>query len=317
MMSYRQEYGNCGRRFQLRLVQTFVAVAILAVASSAWATHIPTALDVPFSRPDVGGYLEFINPVEHPGLIGVPVPFSPPLVIYTEEHTGYTLIPLAPSTLGTDIIEVGDGDITHGDRADFDWVQEHRSDEFAGISNHPGSIGAMGWTVGVTEASAHSDGGVAHGHSVAEVPPGTLPELFNPDYAEDIFGAVDVFSVISILEDSTTEIGTPGSREAALDYELAFGNSITGLSAPGVPVIVWAPGWTAGTTDDWVTRWVPAFPSPGGYNLVAIEPAAGFGHDEVTEIDAIKALVPEPSTLILLLCGFGMLSLSRMRKRRA
>ena len=170
----------------------------------------------------------------------------------------------------------------------------------------------------MTEASAHTDGGVPHGHSVAEGVPGGLPELLNPDYVGETFGAVDVFSVISVLEDSTAEIGTPGSREAALDYELAFGNSITGLSAPGVPVIVWAPGWTGVTgTDDWVTRWVPAFPSPGGYNLVAIEPASGFGHDEVTEIDAIKALVPEPSTLTV--AGLGLMGLLAycLRRRRA
>ena len=284
------------------------AVFFLMVAPAP-ATHIPVALDVPFVRPDVGGYLEFINPVEHPALIGVPVPFSPPGAIETEEHTGFT------DLAGFDFIEVFDNDITHGDRADFDWVQEHRADESVGISNHPGLIGAMGWTVGVTEASAHSDGGAPHGHSVAEGVPGGLPELLNPDWALPTFEAVDVFSMISLLEDSSAEIGTPGSREAALDYELAFGNSITGLSAPGVPVIVWAPGWTGVTTiDDWVTRWVPAFSSPGGYNLVAIEPAFGFGHDEVTEIDAIKA-IPEPSTFALAaLALLGLIAYGRRRR---
>ena len=309
-MSHPQKYGNCGRRFQLRLVQTFVAFAILAFASNAWATHISTALDVPFLRPDVGGYLEFINPVEHPALIGVPVPSSPPGLISSEEFTGFT------DLAGLDFIELADNDITHGDRADFDWVQEHRAIELAGGGNHPGPppFGAMGWTVGVTEASAHSDGGVPHGHSAAEGVPGGLPELLNPDWALPTFEAVDVFSVISVLEDSSAEIGTTGSREAALDYELAFGNSITGLSAPGVPVIVWAPGWTGVTFDDFVTRWVPAFPSPGGYNLVAIEPASGFGHDEVTEIDAIKAIIPEPSTVVL--AALALLSLVAYGRRR-
>jgi hypothetical protein len=288
---------------------------VASVASSTKATHIPAALDVPTLRPDVGGYLEFINPIEHPGLIGTPVPASPPGAIETEEHTGYTL------ASGIDVVEVGDGDVTHGDRADFDWVQEHRSDEFAGISNHPGLVGAMGWCAPLspgctpTEASPHVDPGTGlpHGHSVAELPPGTLPELINPDYNLELFNAVDVFSIISVLEDSSIEIGSPGSREAALDYEVAFGNSITGASSPGVPVIVWVPGWTAATTiDDYVARWVPA--DGGLYNLVAIEPAAGFGHDEITEIDGIKALmVPEPSAVLLVATGFAGLAW-RMRR---
>ena len=143
------------------------------------------------------------------------------------------------------------------------------------------------------------------------MPPGPLPELINPDWM-DLLVAVDVFSVISVGEDSSTEIGSPGSREAALDYDLAFGNSVTGASSLGVPIIVWVPGWTGvTTTDDFVTRWVPA--TPGAYDLVAIEPAAGFGHDEVTEIDAIKAIIPEPSTGLLLATGLAGLALRRRR----
>ncbi len=304
-----------------RLRAILALVGALALAAPALATHIPTAIDVPFLRPDPAndGYLEFINPVEHPGLIGIPVPATPPAIIVTEEFTGWTTAPPGP----VDMIEVGDSDTTAGDRADFDWVQENRALELAGFGNHPGLVGAMGWCVpGIglctpTEASPHVDPGTGlpHGHSVGETigPPGPLPELINPDWLDPILG-VDVFSVISVLEDSTTEIASPGSREAALDYEVAFGNSVTGASSPGVPVIVWIPGWTgATTTDDFVTRWVPAI--PGVYDLVAIEPAAGFGHDEVTEIDAIKA-VPEPSTALLLTSGLIGLAISG-RGRRA
>ncbi len=301
----------------MRQLRTILALlGVLVLAAPAWATHVSTALDVPFLRPDfpIDGYLEFINPTEHPGLIGVGVPATPPGAIVTEEHTGFTL---APPTL-LDIIELGDGDITHGDRADFDWVQENRADEFAGISLHPGLIGAMGWCVpGIapctpTEPSPHVDPGTGlpHGHSVGETigPPGPLPELINPDWLTFI-PFVDVFSVISDGED--TDIGGP--REMALDYDLAFGSSVGGPSSPGVPVIVWIPGWTgATTTDDFVARWVPA--TPGAYDLVAIEPAFGSGHDEVTEIDAIKAVaVPEPSTALLL--AMGLLGLAARRKR--
>ncbi len=304
---------------QLRAI--FALLGALALAAPAWATHVSTALDVPFLRPDLpdDGYLEFINPIEHPGLIGVAVPATPPGVIVTEEFTGFTTAPPGPF----DTIELGDSDTTAGDRADFDWVQENRALELGGGGNHPGLVGAMGWCVpGIapctpTEASPHVDPGTGlpHGHSVGETigPPGPLPELINPDWLDLIF-AVDVFSVISVGEDSATEIASPGSREAALDYDLAFGNSVTGVSSPGVPVIVWIPGWTgATTTDDFVARWVPAFPSPGGYDLVAIEPASGFGHDEVTEIDAIKA-VPEPGTALLVASGLAGLALRRRRR---
>ena len=52
-----------------------------------------------------------------------------------------------------------------------------------------------------------------------------------------------------------------------------------------------------------------AVPTDGGlYNVVAVEPPFGFGHDEIVEIDAIKA-VPEPSSMLLLsLGGFAALA---------
>jgi hypothetical protein len=269
------------------LLEGLIIAATLAISSPAWADHVPVGIDIPVLRPDEGEYLEFINPTEHPGLVGTPCSASPPGVIETEEHTGYTLAPPVP----LDIIEVGDGDIVNGDTADFDWVQEHRTDELAGISNHPGLVGAMGWTCDSPEASLHVDPGIPapHGHSVAEVPPGILPELDNPPCPPGLqFNTVDIFSVISDGEDF--DVGGP--REMALDYEVAFCNSVTGASSVGTPVTVWVPGWTALTpSDDYVARWTAA--TPGLYDIVAIEPAAGAGHDEVTEIDAIKVVDPE------------------------
>ena len=173
-------------------VQSLALLLGMALAAPAWATHVPVGIDVPVFRPDTGGYLEFINPTEHPGVYpgGIAVPTTPPGFVLTEEHTGYTLAPAFPSPFGADIVEVGDGDVTHGDRADFDWVQEHRSDESSipALSNHPTlTSGAMGWcsqgpslipgaTVSCTstEASPHVDPGTgaSHGHSIGEVPPG-------------------------------------------------------------------------------------------------------------------------------------------------
>jgi hypothetical protein len=134
-------------------------------------------------------------------------------------------------------------------------------------------------------------------------------------YERDFFRGVDVFSIISAGQDATFELASPGGREAALDYVLDFGNSVTGAFSPGIPILVFAPGWTAAVTfDDYVARWVPAI--PGLYNLVAIEPAFSPDHDDVTEIDAIKAWIPEPSTICLALMGFlGAGRLSRRQTR--
>ncbi len=146
-----------------------------------------------------------------------------------------------------------------------------------------------------------------------EVPPGPLPELLNPDFM-DFFDTVDVFSIISIGEDSDVDAaGAFSPRDAALDYQVDFVNTVTGAFSPGTPVIAWVPGWTgASGSDDWVARWVAA--EPGLYNVVAIEPPFGFGHDEIVEIDAIKAVIPEPSSLLL--AAIGLLSLIGYGRRR-
>ncbi|MCI0334330.1 MAG: hypothetical protein L0228_14020 [Planctomycetes bacterium] len=312
-----KDFKSIPRRKTAWVLVGLVTLMLLAGSQTALAVHVPAALDVPtlWTPMPNDGYLEFINPVEHPLLVGVPVFSTPPGVIMTEEYTGYTL------ASGVDIIEVGDSDVVAGDRADFDWVQENRGCETGGPCfnplpvNHPGMVGAMGWTVGSPETSPHVDPGTggAHGHSVEEVPAGPLPFLPNETYTPRFFRGVDVFSIISEGQDSTLELSSPGGRDAALDYVVDFGNTITGFSTPGVPVVVFAPGWTAATTiDDFVARWVPSV--PGLYNVVAIEPAFD-PHDQVTEIDAVKAWgVPEPSSICLALAGFlGASLLSRRR----
>ncbi len=303
---------------------------LVTLGTVASATHVPSlGIDVPGLRPTgiPDGYLNFMTPAVFlpigPAGVGVPLP---PGGIFREEHTGWTGAPALPGGFGPDFRDLvpplgTDNDPWAGDHADFDWVQEHRPDETggAGGSNHPGS-GAMGWTIGPTVHSPHTSTGTVpatpgglHGHSVEEAPPGPLPHLDNDDFTLAQFNAVDVFSVISPGEDSSLEISSPGSREAALDYDLWFVDLILAVSTPGIPVIVWAGGWDAGTgTDDWVARWVPSI--AGSWNAIAIDPTSGFGHDEITEIDAIKAIIPEPSTMVL--AGLGLAAIVGMALRR-
>jgi len=223
------------------LVFTIVAISsvlLLSNFSSVYANHVPTDIDIDklWSPPSgfIDGYLEFINPTEHPGLIGAPFLSTPPGAISTEEYTGYT------DGSGMDFIEPIANDVathqTFGDKADFDWVQENRDDENTSGSgvNHPAvfnpnpppvffNLGAMGWTIGTPEMSAHT----GHDHSI----PGTqdtLPELDN-DACPGMFEFVDVFSIISEGEDS--DIGT---RNQALDYVVGFGNSMMGVTTIGI-----------------------------------------------------------------------------------
>ena len=288
-----------------RFLEGLAIAATLAIASPAWASHVPDGIDIVDLRPDEGEYLEFINLTEHPGLVGTPCAATPPGVIETEERTGYTTDPPAP----LDVRELGDGDLVNGDRADFDWVQEHRPDEGTAASNHPTRVGAMGWTCDSPEISPHFDpGGGPHTH----VP---VAELDNPPCPPGLeFNTVDIFSVISDGEDS--DVGGP--REMALDYDVAFCNSVTGASSVGTPVIVWVPGWTPLTpTDDYVARWTAA--TPGLYDIVAIEPASGAGHDEITEIDAIKVVqqqVPALSEWGLTLAALLLVTMAAVGLRR-
>lgn len=310
------------RRYKILGILAVVSVA--AITTTAFAGHIPLALDDPSlwtPLPD-DGYLNFMTPTAFIPIM--PAAGTLPIApggIFHEEHTGWTDDDFFPfgtdhvDPLGPPVWPAGpDNDPFAGDRADFDWVQEHRPHETGvpPISNHPG-FGAMGWEIAPTMASPHTTLGVPHGHSVSETPPGTLPELSNNDYAFSSFSRVDVFSVISEGQDFDTDAtGAFSPRDAALDYDLWFVDLITGTSVPGVPVKVFVPGWTLATgTDDFVARWKPAI--PGFYNSVAIDPAGGFGHDEITEIDAIKAaFIPEPATFSLLLFG-GLLFVRRRR----
>ena len=259
-------------------------MALFGFALPAGAHHIPAELDLPVlwtPLPD-DGYLDFMTPSapiriqSEPGTRALGAG-----AIFGEEHTGFTTME------GRGVVDHPyDNDRVAGDRADFDWVQEHRPDETGvsyGGTNHP-RPGVLAWTIGPTSASAHASGGQPHGHSAAETPPGPLPELAGGDFQDSHFRVVDVFSVIAGGEDKDEG----GRREAALDYELWFVDLERGVSTHGVPTVVFVPGWSEeADRDDFVARWVPA--TPGPWNAVVIDPPWAAGHDKITEIDGVRA----------------------------
>jgi hypothetical protein len=152
--------------------------------------------------------------------------------------------------------------------------------------------------------------------------------LLLPDFAGPSFAGVDVFSVIADPVDSIGAVTDPFGlvsdadatpRDAALDYMLLFADVTTGATVPGVPVLVFVPGWSAlAVADDYVARWVPGPGAPAGFSPthVLIDPVgADAFHDEVAQIDALVAFIPEPSAFCLAVVG--MVALGFWRWKRA
>ncbi len=186
---------------------------------------------------------------------------------------------------------------THGDRADFDWVTDHRTIEtIAGGSNGAdladGSDFLM-WEINAGEVtpSGHSGpGGDAHVHKV--------PDLVRPGYAAPSFNTVDVFSNINRYADNDTPGGVGGNeavrRVKALDYHVPE-FSVDGTSwQAGSLVNVFRPGWTTGAfSDDFVARYSTDLEAQ--FVRIAAIGVDVVGHDGNTQIDAIIAhtAVPE------------------------
>lgn len=301
-----------------------LAGAILSLTAPAFAAHISAPIIVS-TRTPIGqgeGYLNFSGPV--PGLIEV----NTGAPSGTEEFTGWVGNPTMD--MGGNIRGFSDSPtdnhLTHGDRADFDFVVENRDVEFGGsvAPNHP-DIGALTWEIAPTQRSAHINphtGGI-HPH-VTDLPDcdGDLigDELCLPDFAGDTFNIVDVFS-LSVNQPADPENPfdiaiadtEAGLFATALDYELTFCNVFTGQCEAGIPVAIFTLGWNAATTaDDYIARWV----SPIAATHVLIDPPID-DHDGIVQIDAIVAFqrVPEPSTPALLGAGaLGLLGCGRRRR---
>ena len=257
----------------------------------------------------------------------------------TEEYTGWVDTPGAPGASGA-TADLGpippppavDNGVTHGDRIDFDFVVENRTEELAPVSGipvlHPGITGFLTWEIAPTAPTAHIDpaSGLPHAHA-----PGICPDVASfvclPDYAGPTFDQVDVFSIIADPVDAFAVPTDPfgivadtevAPRDAALDYMLDFCNIVTGACVAGTPVMVFVPGWSAiDAADDYVARWIPASPlAGGGATHVMIDPvfADAIHPDEIIQIDAlVVSTVPAPSAVWLFGSALGLLGWMRRK----
>jgi hypothetical protein len=299
-------------------------LGLLSLVAPAHAGHIPLALDVPllWSAPTGAGYLNFVEPG--------PVPVG---TSGTEEYTGWVDTPFAPGASGA-TADLGpgfpapavDNGITHGDRIDFDFVVENRTEELAPVSAvpvlHPGITGFLTWEIAPTAPSGHINPATGLPHSHA---PGPCPDLATfvclLDFAGPTFDQVDVFSIIADPVDAfalptdpfgIVADGEIAPRDAALDYMLDFCNIVTGACVPGTPVMVFVPGWSAAdTADDYVARWVLSTPLVGGATHVMIDPifADPIHPDEIIQIDAlvVSNMIPVPAAVWLFGSALGLL----------
>ena len=187
----------------------------------------------------------------------------------------------------------------YGNAVDWDFVTDHTNleDRANGADSHVGTD-SLYWEIGNPVPPANHDG---HKHT-------GLGE-FDPlgAFTGRSFRLADVFSLSARYSDYDEG---PSPRETSLDYRLFF-RAANGDFDIGVPERIFSFGWTPNTNaDNFLTRWRSPFDAVG----VFIFAESGFGHDGITQIDAvIAARVFEPSTLLLL--GAGLAGLSGVGRR--
>lgn len=260
--------------------------------------HSGTADDLMATRPTHpglvakdGGIFGLRDPGQHVGNIG------------THSHLGEKVTQMGGTTAVTQTeamyrssyVQRADNGFTHGDRADFDWVEDNISMELGTTTgdNHPG-VDFMVWEIGNVAPSAHN----GHDHD-------SWGELALQTYVGDTFRIVDVISQIARYADMDVDAaGNWSRRESALDYLLDF--SFDGVKwVAGKAIKVFEDGWTlASDAEDYVARWLS--PIDAKFVRVAGYPLGGT-HDGNVQIDAIIAAVPEPETIILFASGLIMM----------
>ena len=199
----------------------------------------------------------------------------------------------------------------HGDRADFDWVEDsYPLEDIGGLAdNHTGPRDNLYFIKEATNGFLHP--GHDHGNFAGE--------LADPDFGGATFKFADVFSTIARYSDNDVDAaGNWSPRGSALDYLVEFSADGT-LWAAGTPISVFVDGWTVETmSDDYVARWQ----SPFDANLLRIRSVftGTDGHDGNTQIDAvIVASVPEPAgaaAVAVLVTAAGAVRIRRGRAPR-
>jgi|CXWL01.1.fsa_nt_gi hypothetical protein len=212
----------------------------------------------------------------------------------------------APEFNGVSYVQVTHN-LSAGDRADFDWVEDNTIlEQFGNVpntdpaygrtDNHPGPGDFMVWEIGATAASNQA----GHDH-------GAWGTLNLPDFAGQTFRVVDVVSQIARFADMDVDgTGEWSERESALDYTLDC--SANGVNwAAGAVQLVFKRGWTeASDAENFLARWDCSVDA----RFVRIKGNAFPGHDQNVQIDAL--IVPEPATV-----GFISLCLLSLRRRSA
>lgn len=197
-----------------------------------------------------------------------------------------------------------DNGFTHGDRADFDWVEDNIPLEFAGggADNHAG-FDFLLWEIANIAKSSHP----GHDHD-------DWGELQLNRFAGPGFRSIDVVSQVARYVDMDVDAsGNWSAFHSALDY-LPPQFSIDGTTwQAGKLSTIFAKGWTEkSTAEDWIARWAAPFAS----KFVRIQAAVGPRHDRNTQIDAIIASaqqVPEPALVACLTIGLVGLAMKRRR----
>jgi len=195
---------------------------------------------------------------------------------------------------------------THGDVADFDWVEDNLALEVIGgnVDNHPGVGDGLVFIGGQNTPSTHN----GHMH-----PAGELDLDFFP--GGDDFWIVDVISQIARYTDMDVDsAGNWSLRESALDYTLEFSEDGS-VWIPGNVTDVFIEGWTTATAaENYVARWTPQ--TAVDATRIRIRALTGSGHDGNTQIDAVIAAIPEPSSYLMFSMGFALLAVYRNYRRR-
>jgi len=220
-------------------------------------------------------------------------------------------------------VQEDDNGRTHGDKADFDWVEDNGVLEQVTTSgdNHPG-VDFLLWEINpqaVDDSEHRHDGSnttsasddTAHDHDGWGI-------LELDAFDDPFFRTIDIVSQVARYTDMDVKAGDWSFREAALDFagfEGLFPEfSVDGSTwVAGSLISVFIDGWTlASSAENYVSRWR----SPFDATLVRLNALNASGHDFNTQIDAIIAsrfVGPLPSTFGMLLIAAALLLLRRRR----